>query len=202
MKRVYVIAGHSVGSPGAVEHDGTLEYENTVELQRKVEDLLLFYPVETVVDDPRQSLSEVIDMINGTIRKGDLVLDIHFNNNNPSATGTEVFVHKYASADTREIATKMVNAISGTLGIPVRRYVKSRDYKFPHESARGKLAIVENVDVDGEIANVVLIEVCFQNISDMGKYEPRKDEVAEAIVKSLGLPTFIGDLDPKTEPRV
>ena len=200
MNRVFVIAGHSVTSQGAKGYDGEMEYLKTKELQQAVVDELLGKAVEVITDRPEQTLREVVDFLNIVMQEGDLAIDIHFNNNNPSATGTEIFIHKDSPQFFREIAARVVNAVADAQGLKVRRYVRSRDYKYPHESARGTLALIDKVFVEDKPATVMLVEVCFMNQSDMEKYD--KEKVAKALVKALELPDYIGDLDPKTEKTV
>jgi N-acetylmuramoyl-L-alanine amidase len=177
MEKLFVIAGHSKSSPGATAYNGVSEYVYTIELQREVIDLLKGR-FTTIVDGDEQGLTEIVKQINGNCGEEDLVIDLHFNNNNPKATGTEVFLSTKASINTRMIAGKMVRNISEALGIPVRRHMANRDYKYSEESARGKLAIIDNVKCES-----ILIEVCFLNKRDLEKYNV--EQAAKAIADSL-----------------
>lgn len=200
IKGVFVIAGHSVKSPGALGYDGTYEHIRTTSLQRKIVEKLRNYAVGVMVDDETMPLSSVVSWVNKNVRAGWVIIDLHFNNNFPGATGTEIFVAENSEPWLLETAERMVEAISKAQGIRVRMFDSSRKYKFPKESARGQLAIIEKTILEGTNPPTLLPEICFLNNIDLPKYN--EDKVAEAIVTSLNLPTWIGDLDPKTEKRV
>jgi len=185
IKGIFVIAGHSVGSPGALGYDGVYEYIRTRSLQKKVVEKLHKYPVDVMVDDENMSLFSVVDWINKNIIPGWIVIEFHFNNNFPGATGTEIFVSENSEPWLLEIANKMVDEISRAQGIPVRVPNPNRKYKFPKESARGQLAIIEKTKLNGKNAPVILSEICFLNNIDLPKYN--EDKVADAIVRSLNL---------------
>lgn len=200
IKGVFVIAGHSKSSPGALGYDGTYEHVRTTDLQRRIAERLRNYAVGVMVDDETMPLSSVVKWINKNVRAGWVIMDLHFNNNFPGATGTEIYIAENSEFWLTELAEHMVESISKAQGIRVRTSSGNRKYKFPKESARGQLAIIEKTILEDTNPPVLLPEICFLNNVDLPKYNP--DRVADAIVESLNLPAWIGDLDPKTEKRV
>lgn len=185
IKGVFVIAGHSKSSPGALGYDGTYEHVRTTDLQRRIANKLRDYSVGVMVDDETMPLSSVVSWINKNIKNGWLIIDLHFNNNFPGATGTEIFVAENSEPWLLEIAERMVEAVAKAQGIRVRTADGGRKYKFPKESARGTLAIIEKTILEETNPPAILVEVCFLNNIDLPKYNP--DKVAGAIVESLNL---------------
>jgi len=169
--RKIVLAGHHEGSPGAVAYNGKTEYEYNTELQ----DRLL--TGDDVVTGYNGLLSHKISWVNQISKPRDMLLEIHFNHNHPTATGTEVFIHPLTTGKNKGVAIRMVNNISEAINIPIRRFRHSRDYKYPKESERGSLGIIEKTSIPA-----ILIEVCFLNQIDLRKYDPEK--VADAITES------------------
>jgi len=200
IKGVFVIAGHNKGLPGALGYDGTYEHVRTTDLQRKIVERLRNYAVGVMVDDETLPLSSVVSWINKNIKVGWIIIDLHFNNNFPGATGTEIFVAENSEPWLLETAERMVEALSKTQGIKIRVADSKRKYKFPKESAKGQLAIIEKTVLEDTNPPVLLPEICFLNNLDLPKYNA--DKVADAIVESLNLPKWISDNDPKTEKRV
>ena len=185
------IAGHSTRAKGARAYNGKYEHDYTRGLQQRVTKYApSFWNVREECEN--MALRDVINFV-GEHGYG---IDIHFNNNNPLATGVEVFVNPHTSAKNKLIASLMVSKVANVLGLPVRRIQSNRSYKYSHESHRGRLAIVDNTKIP-----FILLEVCFLNAHDLPIYEQTKDEVAKAIIEAYGIAT-LGDLDPKTEKRV
>lgn len=181
MGQIYCIAGHCADEQGALAHNGVYEHYYTHEQQRLIAS---HYPVielegSIVLDDESLSLKQVIDAVNGNSRRGDYGLDLHFNNNNPRASGVEAFVSPYTTEVNRRIAKIIVNEISNIINIPVRRYVARRDYKYPPESPRGRLGIIERTKIP-----FILLETCFLNTFDLPKYIARKRQIAEMILQT------------------
>lgn len=193
MDRIYVVAGHNERSQGAIGYDGVFEHVRTLSLQRNIVERLKGYAVEVHTDSEEDSLSEVARMANELAPTH--ILDLHFNNDNPAASGAEVFVDKRTTAWNRLLAGRMVRNVSERIGIPLRRIVGSRDYKYSDESYLGSLYLLERT-----ASPAILIEPCFLNEVDMAKYD--EDIVAQAIIDAYSFPYLIGDLDPKTEKRI
>ncbi|NBK22749.1 MAG: N-acetylmuramoyl-L-alanine amidase, partial [Spirochaetia bacterium] len=190
----FVVAGHSAKAQGAMGYDGVSEHTRTVSLQQNVCRRLKGYAVEVQQDEEGDSLSEVADKIN-SLPKGWVAIDLHFNNNNPAATGCEVFVDKRTSEWNRLVAGRMVRHLNARMGYTIRRAYGYRDYKYTDESHVGSLYIVEKT-----IHPVILIEPCFLNKRDLAVYD--EDIVAQSIIDAYSLPIRLGDNDPKPEKRV
>lgn len=198
---IYAIAGHSKSHPGAIAHDGTTEHFHTTDFQQVF--LRKNKRLNIRTDDESFSLSQVISHLNRRLATNDYVLDFHFNNNNPDATGTEVFIHENAPAHVRELASEIVTMISQTAGLKIRWYQPDRMYKYPAESAIGTLGIIEKLLINHSVAPVILIEFCFLNQRDMAQYLPRRGHIAERLHELL-IPrqNLVGNLNPKTEPQI
>lgn len=181
-QRVFVIAGHNQNSPGALGYDGIYEHERNVDLQRHVTgDLssvtcLQGTSMEILNDDDDKSNAAVrswIDINRTPMSRG---CDIHFNNNNPAATGTEIVISPHTSIENRRRAIWMANNLSRAMEIPLRRRDPRRDYIFPHETFVGRLPIIEDTAIP-----MILIEVCFLNDRDLPKFIRVKPKVAHII---------------------
>lgn len=188
MSKLYVIAGHTVESPGALAYNGRGEHSYTQEQQNLISAKWPVMEMEgsAVLDNDSMSLSRVIEAVNGNSKRGDYGIDLHFNNNNPEATGVEIFVSPRTTQVNRKIATDIVNGVSGILKIPVRRWVGRRDYKYPTESPRGRLGIIEQTKIP-----IVLLETCFLNSHDLTRYEAKKNDVAELIIEVYKMYKYI-----------
>lgn len=182
INKFYVIAGHSYKFPGAMAYNSVYEHFYNLKLQKKIAKNIQDSSIALVKDTEDKNLLETITWINSTSSQGDFGLDIHFNFNHPTATGTEVFIHPNTPDKNREVASRMVNSISNILEIPVRKTVENRDFKYPTESNLGRLGIIENTRIP-----FILIEVCFLNSIDLPKYIGKEDNVSKAILESYNL---------------
>lgn len=185
-KKIFIIAGHSKSAPGAMGYDGITEHERTTKLQELVVQGIdnaqssFGTDMGVEVDDDGLSLSRVVNWINQESIPGSLGIDIHFNNNNPKATGTEIIVHPNTSAENKRRATWIVNNVSRVIDIPLRRRQSGRDYIFPSETYVGKLAIIEKIKIP-----MILLEVCFLNERDLTKYNGKEELVAHIIRQGM-----------------
>ena len=173
--RIPIISGHSVSQPGAIAYDGTTEHSLNVELQSMIVSgykhsvALSGSSMKPITDNEELCLRSVINLINA-IRGAAYGLDIHFNNNNPSATGVEAFVHPNTQANNRSRASFMVEGLSEIMEI------RNRGVKPPSESGLGSLAIIEQTNIP-----MILIEICFLNSADLPKYRKTQADVAKFI---------------------
>ncbi len=174
--KLFVIAGHNYNSPGALAYNGRYEHHYNLDLQRRV---FTLNPEGIITDCEWKNLGRLINWINQTAKRGDRLVDIHFNFNHPTATGTEVFIHPYTNQRNKNSATFMVRSASEILDIPIRRANNRRDYKYPSESAIGSLGIIERTRIPA-----ILFEPCFLNQHDMEKYMGKEDLIARAIYQS------------------
>jgi hypothetical protein len=182
----YLIAGHSQDSPGALSALGVFEHEYTKKLRDIISQKFMYSGISYYRDRDDLKLMQVIEWIRDT-KDNAYFIDIHFNDNNPKATGTEIFIHEKSSDETKKIAENIVNNISKVLDIPVRVAYADRKYKFPNESNRSTLGMIDKVlfDVPKNPKPVFLIEVCFLNEKDLKKYIGKEDKVADAIINSF-----------------
>ena len=183
---IYIIAGHSKSTPGATAYTGISEHTYTVELQslvaKQIKDCetLQGTSMDVITEDQIFSNYQVRQMINTYATAGSRGIDIHFNNNNPSATGTEVVVSRNTSNENKLRAENIARRISVLLNIPHRKRVQSRGYMYPDETFVGALAILDETKIP-----MILVEVCFLNENDLKKYEANKKEVAKIIVEEM-----------------
>jgi len=188
---IFITAGHSTKSPGALGYDGIVEHTRNTYLQKLiVEDKKSFISYEgtsinTISDEDTQTLSQVISLINKNSTPKSRGLDIHFNNNNPAATGTEIIISPLTSEENKRRATFMVRNISNLLDLRIRRRADDRDYMYPEETPRGKLAIINNTKIP-----YILYEVCFLNNRDLPKYIGKEKEVATILREAMAKFSF------------
>lgn len=177
--KIPIIAGHTRTAPGAIAYDGTTEHDLNVELQSMIvggfNDSVIFQgsSMQPITDDEHLCLRSVINLINGT-RRAEYGLDIHFNNNNPNASGVEAFVHPNTMINNRLRAQFLVDNISEILGI------SNRGVKAPSQSALGSLAIIEQTKIP-----MILLEVCFLNNRDLPLYRQKKSQIANMIKDAM-----------------
>jgi len=189
----YVIAGHNNNDPGAIGYDGISEHFRNVHLQEKIIHGVEGYRIIAVngtsvivnTDSQEHSLRRSIDLINRSAGKDDVGSDLHFNFNHPTATGFEIIIHPYTTEENKRRAIYIANEVSGLLDIPLRRRCLRRDYIFPSETPRGRIAIIEDT-----VIPFVLPEFCFLNQHDLIKYEANEDEVANIIKRALFFEKF------------
>ncbi len=182
MGRLWCIAGHSKDSPGARAYNGSYEHDYTTMLQRYIVREHINRYVESgrgdiVTDDEKLSLSRVIEYVNANAKRGDYGIDLHFNNNNPHATGTEGFVSPHTTEKNKQIATNILLQTSKIVNIPLRRYVPQRAYKYPEESHLGRLAIIQDTKIP-----FFLYEGCFLNETDLSKFIACMKQIAGVIL--------------------
>lgn len=162
--KLYLIAGHHNKDNGATAL-GNKEKDLTIEFR----DLILDYikesspNLEVILDNDNDTLSQVINKVNATIHKDDILLDIHFNAFNGKASGTECFIPKISSNIEKEIADEICKFYTRYMQIP------NRGVKTPDESARGSLGILKGT------GNRILVETCFMdNPIDISAFERTK----------------------------
>ena len=179
--RLFVIAGHNKNKPGARAYNGLYEHHYTLRAQGLMQQKHCMLQMEgSIMEDNRdQSLSQVIQFINDNSRPGDYGIDIHFNNNNPHATGSEGFLHPNTGRTNRKIASSIIRQGAEIIGIPVRRYLAKRDYKYPEESFLGSLAIIEKTRIP-----FFLYEPCFLNEKDLTKYLKVERQVWRMVIET------------------
>lgn len=176
MKKVYLIAGHHNNDPGAVSQHPELGGTITeAELTQELRDLVFHYFVahnelDPIKDNDAHTLQQVLNEINRTISRDDIVVDLHFNAFNGRATGVEVLIPTINSAIERSLATSICERLADIMQI------RNRGLRREADTPRGRIAILHGT------GHRILIEVCFKdNPSDMKAYWKNKHLVAEAI---------------------
>ena len=178
-KKIFLSVGHGGQDCGAIGN-GVRESDMALKLSKVIGELLGVNGFDYMLS----RTSDVDNVQNTKIAqikkyKPNLMLDIHFNDAEVVATGTETY-YQNKNADSRVIAAKISAAIASFLGIPNR-------------GAKNKLLSNGN-DYFGMLRNcpytAVLIETCFiHNATDMKGFLNAEAEtlkgVAAAIVKSV-----------------
>lgn len=195
IKGIFLIAGHNIKRPGAIAYNGITEHEYNVRLQHRMFNMLKPYSVDVVMDSKTDTLSEIVKNINNFARQGWVVLDIHHNNNNPDATGCEVFVNEFTTPANKNIATAMAKNVSNAINVPLRVSNNYRKFKYSTESNVKSLYIV-----DKTIIPAILIEPIFLNERDLAKYD--EVLVAKALIDAYQLRRRIYGNYHKTEHTV
>lgn len=171
MKRIFVSAGHSDQSPGAVRN-GVTEEQTMQQLRNAVTDKLRARGASVLNDgDYGQNLP-----LSTAIRLAKTChgprCELHLNAvENELARGVETF----ALPENKTLAQELSAAIADVLDAPLRG---DKGYKEQGESQHNKLGFVA--------AGGVLVEVCFlSNKNEFNTYVQRQDLVAEAIAAVL-----------------
>jgi N-acetylmuramoyl-L-alanine amidase len=106
---IHLVAGHdNVRDPGAVSNHPILKTLKESELNIEFRNLLSLELEKLGVihtkDNDSLPLRTVIADLTKTVKKEDLLIDIHFNAGPPTATGTEVIIKGNPNKFEREIA--------------------------------------------------------------------------------------------------
>lgn len=172
---IYIVAGHTGKGSGASssyldEGIETIVLRNLICLNLT---RLNFLDFET--DDDKDSLQTVLNKLKDKVKKEDIVLDIHFNAAaDPKATGSEVFIPTDYSPEEKELAEKLLNEVTTTLGI------RSRGVKTEGQSQHNRLGILHLP------CTTLLVEICFlTNKGDVYKYKKNREKLAERIAQVL-----------------
>src|SRR6056297_547315 len=183
--KIAIIAGHSRSAHGALCYDGSYEHDHTHTLQKMIISLqaeTAMYQgssMQPATDHEALNLRSVVNLINNN-KQLSHGIDLHFNNNNPHASGVEVIVHPRTSTENKERASRIVKGVSQILNLPHRKRVASRDYIYPDETPRKTLAII-----DQTIIPMILLEICFLNSNDLPIYIEKKADVAHFVANEI-----------------
>lgn len=171
---IYLIAGHNGDGTGARstfldEGIETIVLRNLICLN-----LTKYGFLDYEVDNDNDKLNEVISKLHHQVKPDDIVLDIHFNAADQKATGSEVFIPTDYDEVEKELAEKILNEVTTTLGI------KSRGVKVEGQSQHRRLGMLHLP------CHTVLLEVCFlTNKADVYSYKEKRELLAERIAKIL-----------------
>lgn len=179
MSKIYLIAGHHEADSGASVIHPDLGKVTEADLTKELRDLIYSYikahnSIEIIKDNDALLLQAVLNEINKTVDKDDIIVDIHFNAFNGKATGTEVFIPTINSELERTLASNICKRLADIMSIA------NRGVKTEEKTARKRIAILRGV------GKRILIEVCFMdNIKELNSYIKNKHLVAEAIAFEL-----------------
>ncbi|MDY3351885.1 N-acetylmuramoyl-L-alanine amidase [Riemerella anatipestifer] len=163
-------AGHYTNDPGAI-YNGRKENFETMDFRNRLTYHLDKIGVKYITDKDHETNRQYQNRIKPG--KGSVLLDIHFNAGPITATGTECFIARNASAQSREMAGEICQTASKLMGIP------NRGVKVETQTRHGRLGIL---NLGAGIA--VLWEICFiSNPNDMAKYDAVKEQLAIEIAK-------------------
>lgn len=169
MRKVFLLAGHGGGDPGAC----ALGYEEA-KLAIEQRDLIKLYlerkGVVVFIDNDTWNLSTTIKWVESQCTPNDLLIDLHFNASlNKEVGGSEVIIPERHTTTERLFASEMLAETVHILKI------KNRGVKTESQTARKKLGIFRPV------CNQILMETGFiSHGPDMLAYQPNKVTLAEA----------------------
>ncbi|MCQ2349108.1 MAG: N-acetylmuramoyl-L-alanine amidase [Paludibacteraceae bacterium] len=171
----FVIAGHRGLGTGA--HGYIDEASCACDIQEQMTKYMRGRGAIVVNEPVKMELADVVRMVNGQCKKGDLCLDIHFNaSSNPNASGVEAYIRQ-GSTDAMEksFASRLVNSISSLLGIA------NRGVKADNTGAHTRIAMCRDIKCSS-----VLIEVCFcTSPKDCGAYQQNQVKVAQTMAEIM-----------------
>lgn len=187
MRKLYLIAGHDLnGDPGAIAYDLTTEASLTAALRDDIARELtnpavwrMEGSIET--DNDSHKLIQTIRQVNTNAEPHDLLLDIHFNYNHPTATGSETFYATTTGAYNKELASRLSHLVAETLEIP------DRGAKPDTMTQHRRLGILQDT-----VPQACLLEVCFLNKHDLNSFRMRRAQLVTKLAdfyrRELSLP--------------
>ena len=169
MAKLYIIAGHGAGDPGACAN-GYQEAERVRKLAARIE-ALGGSKVE-VLDTSRDWYADAgINSL--SIAKSDCLLELHMDSASASAKGGHVII--YGGYDADEYDKALAKFISGYFPGRSNTIVKRTDLANPKRAANKGI-------------NYRLLECCFiSNADDLAKFNNNMDEVAKGILAAFGI---------------
>lgn len=171
MAKLYLIAGHGHGDPGAVG-GGQNEADSVRNLARRVKELAAD-PSDVELHDFSRNAYAQGDLNTLSVPKGTMVLELHRDSANGSARGAHVIIKSGFDADAfdKALAKNLAAIFPGRSNIIVGR----SDLANANRAARRGI-------------NYRLAEVGFiDNITDRTIFNDRLDEIARAILSAAGI---------------
>lgn len=134
-----------------------------------------------LVDRDDTPLADTMAFLKGRTKANDVLIDIHYNSATPQAKGTEVLVPENHIAEEIEIADRISDIISNTLGTSERGVKGTADgVKDESDSNRGKLGWMRLTGYN------ILIEVEFlSNPAAMKVRDEKKREMWKLVASYL-----------------
>lgn len=170
-------AGHGGTDVGAVSTDGTrYEKDDNLRLTLKVRDELERMGVKTVLTREDDSTVELKDRCRTANKKrADIFVSLH-RNSSLTGTGIEAWIAKRPKGDEKEIARKLVKALSSTTGLE-NRGVKS--------GYRDKTAFNYYVNANTNMPSILLEVAFISSQEDNRLYDEKFDAMANEIAKVI-----------------
>lgn len=156
---IYLLAGHSKSKKGAFGN-GIDEAEWAIKARDTITKYLRTdYELSVWNDSDTDDLSTVIQKLSKVVKSTDLVIDIHLNTGQSSATGVECYVRdKESDIVVLNLAKELCNNISAILSI------RNRSIKSEKSSQHTRLGVLHTG------ARSILLEVFFlSNKDDVNK---------------------------------
>lgn len=181
-KTAFILAGHAVingRGTGAFGVDGFDEAAEALRLRNDLSKRLLEMGVKVVNENSSFSLGQVITWLKSLIKRGDLVLEIHFNAGPSSATGIETLIDDTPTKEEIYWGKRISAAIQRVTKEKLRG---SNGVKKESESQHKRLAIISDV----ESALNLLLEVGFiTNENFIKSYRDGYKEMVEELAKEV-----------------
>lgn len=179
---IYLLAGHTVVNgkgTGAFGIGGFDEAKEAIKLRDDITKCLVSNGVSVINENPSLPLRQVVLWLSKIVKKGDIIVEIHFNAGPPTAKGVESFVDDTYTKEEFELAKKLSMVISTSIGEPLRG---NQGVKKESESQHKSLAILSGASV----ATNVLVEVCFiSNLQSVRSYRDNYQKVVGSICNAL-----------------
>lgn len=181
-KIAFILAGHSVVNGKGTGAFGVGGFDEAVEALKLRNDLskrLLEMGVKVVNENSSFSLGQVITWLKTLIKKGDLVLEIHFNAGPLTATGIETLVDDTPTKDELYWGNRISVAVQRATGEKLRGV---NGVKKESESQHKRLAIISDVSQ----ALNLLLEVGFvSNTGFVKSYRNEYPRIVEELAKEI-----------------
>lgn len=181
---IYLLAGHAVVNgkgTGAFGVDGFDEAVEALKFRNDLTKELLSKGVAVVNENPALNLNQVITWLSKLVKKGDIVIEFHFNAGPSAAKGVESFVDDTYTREEFSLAKNISSAISIATGDVLRG---NAGVKKESESQHKSLAILSNVSV----ATNVLVELAFlSNRQSVDSYRKNYKKVVSSVAEQIVL---------------
>jgi N-acetylmuramoyl-L-alanine amidase len=181
-KTAFVLAGHAVVNgkgTGAFGIEGFDEAVEALKLRDDVSKLLLTMGVKVVNENSSFALGQVIAWLKTVVKKGDLVIEFHFNIAPLAVTGIETLVDDAATTEELNLANKISVAIQRVTKDKLRG---NAGVKKESESQHARLAILSDISQ----ATNILVEVGFiSNTEFIKSYRDGYSRIVEEIAKEI-----------------
>lgn len=174
MAKVFLIAGHGGGDPGAVANN-----VREADLARELRDLMAAAlrkkGVLVMTDPDTLNLRGTIAWVRQHAEFEDVLVDTHFNAATPAATGAEVFIRRTYSDTEMQLAQRLASSLSDVQGI------RNRGVKLESQTRHGRLGILHS-----GVHCSALLEVGFlTNAGDLKAYRANKMALSEALTDDI-----------------